>query len=202
MEAYVHGVSTRKVDDLVKALGADAGISKSEVSRICQNLDADAEIFRLRDLSDSPFPYVFLDATYCKTRVSGRVVSQAVVVAFGVRADGHREILGVDVGNSETEAFWTEFLGSLTDRGLHGVHLVISDAHKGLKAAIQVTLQGTTWQRCRVHFLRNALATLPRRKANPDNLTSRECLTHQVSSTMPSDTVLSQMGSISANAWA
>jgi putative transposase len=93
--------------------------------------------------------------------VDGKVVSQAVVVAFGVRADGHREILGVDVGHSETESFWTQFLASLTDRGLHGVHLVISDAHKGLKTAIQVTLQGTTWQRCRVHFLRNALATLP-----------------------------------------
>jgi len=161
MEAYVHGVSTRKVDDLVKAMGADTGISKSEVSRICHELDTDAEAFRLRDLSDTAFPYVFLDATYCKARVGGRVVSQAVVVAFGVRADGHREILGVDVGHSETEAFWTEFLGSLTDRGLHGVHLVVSDAHKGLKTAIQVTLQGSSWQRCRVHFLRNALATLP-----------------------------------------
>ncbi len=161
MEAYVHGVSTRKVDDLVRALGADAGISKSEVSRICQDLDADAAVFRGRDLSDTAFPYVFLDATYCKARVDGRVVSQAVVVAFGVRADGHREILGVDVGHSETEPFWTQFLTQLTDRGLHGVHLVVSDAHKGLKTAIQVTLQGTTWQRCRVHFLRNALATLP-----------------------------------------
>ncbi len=161
MEAYVHGVSTRKVDDLVKALGADTGISKSEVSRICQELDADAAVFRSRDLADTAFPYVFLDATYCKARVGGRVVSQAVVVAFGVRADGHREILGVDVGHSETEAFWTEFLSGLTGRGLHGVHLVVSDAHKGLKTAIQVTLQGTTWQRCRVHFLRNALATLP-----------------------------------------
>ncbi len=161
MEAYVHGVSTRKVDDLVKALGADAGISKSEVSRICQELDAEAAVFRDRDLSDTAFPYVFLDATYCKARVGGRVVSQAVVVAFGVRADGHREILGVDVGHSETESFWTQFLTSLTDRGLHSVHLVISDAHKGLKTAIQVTLQGSTWQRCRVHFLRNALATLP-----------------------------------------
>jgi len=161
MEAYVHGVSTRKVDDLVKAMGADTGISKSEVSRICQELDVEAAVFRDRDLSESTFTYVFLDATYCKARVGGRVVSQAVVVAFGVRADGHREILGVDVGNSETEAFWSEFLTSLTDRGLHGVHLVISDAHKGLKTAIQVTLQGSTWQRCRVHFLRNALATLP-----------------------------------------
>jgi transposase-like protein len=161
MEAYVHGVSTRKVDDLVRALGADSGISKSEVSRICADLDGDAQAFRHRDLSESAFPYVFLDATYCKARVDGKVVSQAVVVAFGVRADGHREILGVDVGHSETESFWTQFLASLTDRGLHGVHLVISDAHKGLKTAIQVTLQGTTWQRCRVHFLRNALATLP-----------------------------------------
>lgn len=161
MEAYVHGVSTRKVDDLVKALGADTGISKSEVSRICADLDEDAEGFRHRDLTDHAFPYVFLDATYCKARVAGRVVSQAVVVAFGVRADGHREILGVDVGNSETEAFWTQFLSTLTDRGLYGVHLVVSDAHKGLKTAIQVTLQGSSWQRCRVHFLRNALATLP-----------------------------------------
>jgi len=119
MEASVHGVSTRKIDDLVKTLGADAGISKSEVSRICPEWDADAEAFRLRDLSDTAFPYVFLDATYCTARIGGRIVSQAVVVAFGVRADGHREILGVDVGHSETEAFWSEFLGSLTDRGLH-----------------------------------------------------------------------------------
>jgi putative transposase len=117
MEAYVHGVSTRKVDDLVKALGADSGISKSEVSRICQNLDQDAEGFRHRGLSESAFPYVFLDATYCKARVGGAIVSQAVVIAFGVRADGHREILGVDVGHSETEAFWKQFLTELTDRG-------------------------------------------------------------------------------------
>lgn len=148
----VHAVLTRKVDDLLKGLGADTGISKSEVSRICSHLDDDANEFRYRDLTDTSYPYVFLDATYCKARVGGKVVSQAVVVAFGVRADGHREILGVDVGHSETEAFRREFLTQLTDRGLHGVHLVVSDAHKGLKTGIQVTVQGSTWQRCRGLF--------------------------------------------------
>jgi putative transposase len=162
MEAYLHGVSTRKVDDLVKALGADTGISKSEVSRICADLDHEIGAFRDRDLSAMGYPYVFLDATYCKARVNHRVVSQAVVVAFGVAADGRREVLGFDVGDSENEAFWTGFLRSLKARGLGGVKLVISDAHTGLKNAIGVVFQGAAWQRCRVHFMRNVLSIVPR----------------------------------------
>jgi putative transposase len=162
MEAYLHGTSTRKVDDLVKALGADSGISKSEVSRICRELDVEVAAFRDRSLADQPFRYVFLDATYCKARVDHRVVSQAVVVATGVAADGRREVLGFDVGDSEDGAFWTAFLRSLKTRGLNGVQLVISDAHAGLKAAIGAVLLGATWQRCRVHFLRNVLAQVPK----------------------------------------
>jgi transposase-like protein len=162
MEAYLHGVSTRKVDDLVKALGADTGISKSEVSRICADLDEEVAAFRDRSLSDSAFPYVFLDATYCKARVNRRVVSQAVVIATGVAADGHREVLGFAVGDSEDGAFWTAFLRSLKARGLTGTQLVISDAHAGLKAAIEAVLLGAAWQRCRVHFMRNVLARVPK----------------------------------------
>jgi putative transposase len=162
MEAYLHGTSTRKVDDLVKALGADTGISKSEVSRICAELDVEVAAFRDRSLAEQPFRYVFLDATYCKARVDHRVVSQAVVVATGVAADGRREVLGFDVGDSEDGAFWTAFLRSLKTRGLGGVQLVISDAHAGLKAAIEAVLLGAAWQRCRVHFLRNVLAQVPK----------------------------------------
>lgn len=162
MEAYIHGVSTRKVDDLVKALGADTGISKSEVSRICRDLDVEIAGFRDRSLADTPFPYVFLDATYCKARVAGRVCSQAVVIATGVSADGRREVLGFDVGDSEDGAFWTSFLRSLKARGLRGVALVISDAHEGLKGAISSVLLGAAWQRCKVHFLRNVLAKIPK----------------------------------------
>jgi len=158
MEAYLHGVSTRKVDDLVKALGADTGISKSEVSRICADLDGEVGAFRDRSLAGTGFPYVFVDATYCKARVGHRVVSQAVVIATGVRADGNREVLGFDVGDSEDGAFWTAFLRSLKARGLGGVALVISDAHEGLKGAIASVLLGSSWQRCRVHFMRNVLA--------------------------------------------
>jgi putative transposase len=165
MEAYLHGVSTRKVDDLVKALGADSGISKSEVSRICADLDEEIHAFRDRSLSATAFPYVFLDATYCKARVNRRVVSQAVVVATGVRADGWREVLGFAVGDSEDGAFWTAFLRSLKARGLGGVQLVISDAHTGLKAAVSAVLLGASWQRCRVHFLRNVLAQVPKGNA-------------------------------------
>jgi hypothetical protein len=145
-------VSTRKVDDLVKALGADTGISKSEVSRICADLDQEVAAFRDRSLADQAFPYVFLDATYCKARVNRRVVSQAVVIATGVRADGWREVLGFAVGDSEDGAFWTAFLRSLKARGLGGVQLVISDAHTGLKQAISGVLLGSSWQRCRVHW--------------------------------------------------
>jgi putative transposase len=162
MEAYLHGTSTRKVDDLVKALGADSGISKSEVSRICAELDVEVAAFRDRSLGEQPFRYVFLDATYCKARVDHRVVSQAVVVATGLAADGRREVLGFDVGDSEDGAFWTAFLRGLKTRGLHGVQLVISDAHAGLKAAIEAVLIGAAWQRCRVHFLRNVLAQVPK----------------------------------------
>ena len=162
MEAYLHGVSTRKVDDLVRALGADTGISKSEVSRICADLDAEVGAFRDRSLAEQPFPYVFLDATYCKARVNHRVVSQAVVIATGVAADGRREVLGFAVGDSEDGAFWTAFLRSLKARGLAGVQLVISDAHEGLRQAIAAVLIGAAWQRCRVHFLRNVLAQVPK----------------------------------------
>jgi putative transposase len=151
MEAYVHGTSTRKVDDLVKALGVDAGISKSEVSRICGELDDEVAAFRSRPLGHSSFPYVFLDATYLKARVDSRVVSRAVVIATGVSADGGREVLGCEVGDSEDGAFWTAFLRSLKARGLGGVQLVVSDAHTGLKQAIGAVLAGACWQRCRVH---------------------------------------------------
>ena len=162
MEAYLHGVSTRKVDDLVKALGADTGISKSEVSRICAGLDAEVAQFRDRSLSALDFPYVFLDATYCKARVNHRIVSQAIVVAVGVAADGRREVLGFDVGDTENEGFWTAFLRSLKARGLGGVQLVMSDAHSGLKKAIGTVFQGASWQRCRVHFMRNVLSVVPK----------------------------------------
>ncbi|MHB1329871.1 MAG: IS256 family transposase [Gemmatimonadales bacterium] len=157
MQAYVEGVSTRRVDDLVIAMGG-TGISKSEVSRICAQLDAEVAIWRTRTLDHIAFPYVFLDATYCKVRLNGRVVSQAVVIATGVSADGRREVLGCATGDSETEDFWTEFLRDLRDRGLTGVQLVISDAHRGLVNAIGATFQRTAWQRCRVHFMRNVLA--------------------------------------------
>jgi putative transposase len=136
MEAYLHGVSTRKVDDLVRALGADSGISKSEVSRICADLDSEVAVFRDRSLAGQVFPYVFVDATYCKARVNRRVVAQAVVVATGVCGDGRREVLGFAVGDSEDGAFWTAFLRSLKARGLGGVQLVIADAHLGLRQAV------------------------------------------------------------------
>jgi len=157
MQAYVEGVSTRRVDDLVIAMGG-TGISKSEVSRICAQLDGEVAIWRTRTLEHIAFPYVFLDATYCKVRINGRVVSQAVVIATGVSADGRREVLGCATGDSETEAFWTDFLRDLRDRGLTGVQLVISDAHRGLTNAIAAVMQGVSWQRCRVHFMRNVLA--------------------------------------------
>ena len=162
MEAYVHGVSTRKVDDLVAALGSDAGISKSEVSRICSQLDEEMHAFRTRSLSHLGFPYLLCDATYVKARVGGRVVSRAVVVATGIGEDGSREVLGISIGDSEDAAFWTEFLQSLRERGLRGVQLVISDAHLGLKAAITKVFPGSSWQRCRVHFMRNVLVKVPK----------------------------------------
>jgi hypothetical protein len=164
-EAYVHGMSTRKVDDLVKALGLD-GISKSEVSRICAELGPVVEAFRTRPLTGE-HPYVWLDATYHKVRIDGRVVSQATVVAIGVTLDGERQVLGIDVGASEDRGFWTAFLRSLVKRGLSGVRLVISDAHEGLKQAISTVLSGAAWQRCRVHFMRNLLATVPQAMREP-----------------------------------
>jgi putative transposase len=160
-EAYVHGVSTRKVDELVKALGM-TGISKSRVSELCEELDEEVERFRNREL-EGPYPYVWLDATYVKARQDGRVGSTAVVIAVGVKGEtGEREILGLDVGPSEDGAFWTSFLRSLVGRGLSGVRLVTSDAHRGLKGAVQTVLQGASWQRCRVHFMRNALSLVPK----------------------------------------
>jgi putative transposase len=155
-------VSTRKVDDLVAALGLEAGISKSEVSRICAELDGSLEAFRTRPLGHVEFPYVFLDATYVKARDGGRVLNKATVVATGVARSGDREVLGCAAGDSEDGAFWTAFLRSLRARGLTGVQLVISDAHEGLVGAIEAVLIGAAWQRCRVHFMRNVLAKVPK----------------------------------------
>jgi putative transposase len=160
-EAYVHGVSTRKVDELVQALGV-SGISKSQVSRLCKELDAEVDRFCNRELTGF-YPYVWLDASYVKARQDGQVVSLAVVIAIGLNAEsGQREVLGLDVGPSEDGAFWLSFLRSLVARGLTGVRLVTSDSHQGLKAAIEAVLQGAGWQRCRVHFMRNALSTVPK----------------------------------------
>ena len=154
-EAYVHGISTRSVDDLVKALGMD-GISKSQVSRLCEELDERVTTFLERPI-EGDWPYLWIDATYVKVRQNGRIVSVAVIIAVGVNSDGRREVLGMDIGPSEAEPFWTAFLRKLTRRGLRGVKLVISDAHEGIKAAVSKLLCAT-WQRCRVHFMRNALA--------------------------------------------
>jgi len=159
-EAYVHGVSTRKVDELVQALGL-GGISKSEVSRLCAELDEHIEAFRNRPL-EGRYPYVWLDAKYVKVREGGRVMSMALVLATAVNDKGEREVLGFDVGLSEDGAFWTAFLRQLIARGLRDVLLVTSDAHEGLKEAIRTVLVGATWQRCRVHFMRNLLAQVPK----------------------------------------
>jgi putative transposase len=160
-QAYIQGVSTRKVDDLLQALGL-TGIDKSKVSRICKELDSVVEAFRNRPLTDG-YPYLWLDALYLKVRQNHRIVSQAVVIAIGVRTSGDREILGFDVGASEDEAFWLQFLRQLKQRGLKEVQLVTSDAHEGLKKALGQVLTGATWQRCRVHFMRNLLAHIPKR---------------------------------------
>jgi putative transposase len=159
-EAYVQGVSTRKVEALVQQLGITS-LSKSEVSRLAQSLDAQGRAFRERRL-DADYPYVWLDARYEHVREDGRVQSMAVVVAYGVRGDGVREVLGLDVGLSEDVALWRAFLQGLVGRGLRGVRLVISDAHVGLKQAIREVFVGASWQRCRVHFLRNVLALVPK----------------------------------------
>lgn len=159
-EAYIQGVSTRKVDELVQALGM-TGVSKSQVSRLCAELDEVVEAFRNRPL-EGRYPYVWLDAKYEKVRENGRVSSMALVIAMGVREDGEREILGLDVGPSEDGAFWTAFLRQLVARGLKGVLLVISDNHVGLREAIRTVFSGASWQRCRVHFMRNLLGYVPK----------------------------------------
>ncbi len=175
--AWIEGVSTRKVDELVKALGNQTGISKSSVSRICGDIDEVVSAFLTRPLDHTWFPYLYLDATYLDVRHHGRVVSQAVVVAVGVSALGRREILGMAVGDSESTDFWTEFLRGLRQRGLNptspqrpeGVALVISDAHAGLKTAVKAVLPGAGWQRCRVHFARNITQTLGSTNSKPVN---------------------------------
>jgi putative transposase len=164
MEAWVKGISTRKVDALVAAIGSQAGISRSEVSRICQGLDGQIQAFLERPLDGARYPYLYLDATYLHGRLGKtlQVCSRAVVVAMGVNADGRRELLGLQVGDSESEPFWREFLGGLKQRGLTGVRLVVSDAHVGLTKAVGRMFQGCSWQRCRVHFARNLLQTVPK----------------------------------------
>jgi putative transposase len=154
-EAYIKGISTRSVDDLVKALGM-SGISKSQVSRLCEEIDDRVKTFLDRPI-EGDWPYLWIDATYVKVRENGRIVSVAVIIAVGVNSDGRREVLGMDIGPSEAETFWTDFLRKLRRRGLRGVKLVISDAHEGIKAAVSKVLNAS-WQRCRVHFMRNALA--------------------------------------------
>jgi transposase-like protein len=158
-EAWIGGISTRKVDDLVQALGM-TGISKSQVSALCRDIDERVDSFLNRPL-EGEWPYLWLDATYLKVRQGGRVVSIAAIIACGVNQDGRREILGLGLGESEAQVFWVEFLRSLRQRGLSGVQLVISDAHEGLKAAIAQVFSAS-WQRCRVHFMRNLLATVPK----------------------------------------
>jgi transposase-like protein len=154
-EAYIQGVSTRSVDDLVKAMGM-SGISKSQVSRLCEEIDERVKAFLDRPI-EGDWPYLWIDATYVKVRQNGRIVSVAVIIAVGVNADGRREVLGMDIGPSEAETFWTGFLRKLARRGLRGVKLVVSDAHEGIKASVAKVLTAS-WQRCRVHFMRNALA--------------------------------------------
>jgi putative transposase len=154
-EAYIQGISTRSVDDLVKALGM-TGISKSQVSRLCEEIDERVQAFLDRPI-EGDWPYLWIDATYVKVRQNGRIVSVAVIIAVGVNGDGRREVLGMEIGASEAEPFWTAFLRKLTRRGLRGVKLVVSDSHEGIKAAVSKVLS-TSWQRCRVHFMRNVLA--------------------------------------------
>ena len=161
-QAYVEGVSTRRVDDLVKALGCE-GISKSQVSRICQELDVVVDGFLGRPLDGGPYPYLWLDGLTQKVREDGRIVNVSVVVATAVNGEGKREIIGMDVGTSEDGAFWLAFLRSLSARGLSGVDLVVSDAHQGLRDAIATVFGGASWQRCRTHFMTNLLTRVPRR---------------------------------------
>ena len=161
-QAYIEGVSTRRVDDLVKSLGCE-GISKSQVSRICQELDGMVEAFLTRPLDCGPYRYVWVDALTQKVREAGRIVNVSVVIATAVNREGRREILGLDIGTSEDHAFWLVFLRSLLARGLSGVELVISDAHQGLKEAIALCFAGASWQRCRTHFMVNLLSRVPKR---------------------------------------
>lgn len=176
-QAWVNGVSTRKVDRLVKALGCQSGISKSSVSRVCAEIDQTVDAFLTRRLDTTWYPYVYVDATFVHTREHGRVVSQAVVVATGVGAGGRRTVLGMDVGDTESAGFWTAFLRSLRARGLAvaggenkpGVMLVISDAHCGIRTAIQTVLPGAAWQRCRTHFARDVTGRLGTARSKPVN---------------------------------
>ena len=177
-QACVEGVSTRRLDDLIKALGCD-GISSSQVSRICVQLDEVVESFLGRPLDSGPYPYVWLDGLTQKVREGGRIVNVCVVVATGVNADGQREILGMDVGASEDGAFWLAFLRSLTG-GLSGVELVTSDAHQGLKNAIAAVFTGASWQRCRTHFMANLLTRVPKR-AQPGVATMVRTIYQQLS---------------------
>ena len=154
-EAYIQGISTRSVDDLVQAMGM-SGISKSQVSRLCEEIDVRVKAFLDRPI-EGDWPYLWIDATCIKVRQNGRIVSVAVIVAVGANADGRREVLGMQVGPSEAETFWTDCLRGLARRGLRGVKLVISDAHEGIKAAVSKVMYAT-WQRCRVHFMRNVSA--------------------------------------------
>src|SRR6476646_10487690 len=162
-EAWIGGVSTRRVDELVQAMGL-SGISKSQVSKLCKDIDERLHAFLDRPLTGE-WPYLWLDATYLKQREGGRIVSVAAIIAVAVNTDGKREIVGLHIGPSEAETFWSGFLKSLARRGLRGVKLVISDAHEGLKAAIRRVF-GAAWQRCRVHWMRNALAYVPRSQQN------------------------------------
>jgi transposase-like protein len=186
-EAWIAGVSTRRVDELVQAMGM-SGISKSSVSKLCKDIDERVNAFLRRPLSGE-WPYLWLDATYLKVREGGRIVSVAAIVAVAVTTEGRREIVGLHIGPSEAEVFWTDFLRDLVKRGLAGVKLVISDAHEGLKGAIR-RVMGATWQRCRVHWTRNALAYVPRTQATivaagirqafqqPDQAAARASLHH------------------------
>ena len=160
-QAYVEGVSTRRVDDLVRSLGCE-GISKSQVSRICAELDGVVASFLERPLDGGPYRYLWLDALTQRVREEGRIAQVSVVVATAVNADGKREVLGIDVGTSEDGAVWLSFLRGLVARGLSGVELVTSDAHQGLKAAIATVFGGASWQRCRTHFMRNLLTRVPK----------------------------------------
>ena len=194
-QAWIEGVSTRKVDDLVKALGNESGISRSTVSRICKDIDEGVKEFLARSLDHTWFPYLFVDATHLDVRVGHRVVCRALVVATGVSAEGRREILGMALGDAETVDFWTSFLRSLRERGLKvpspedptGVVLVTSDAHAGIRAAVRAILPGASWQRCRVHFARNITSRLGSARSKPINAlvstifaqTSREAVAAQ-----------------------